>query len=196
MPLKKLKPFVEKFYIHYDKKTGIIRSISNEPTLYKEASLEVPFEEYREFIEGIKNPQDYIVGFAKDENGKPQRRLIKVTDQLYGFKSSIFEWIRNPPTKTTELIVEWNSAGKKWIFNLGKKGKDRAMASSQDKIIFFVMLKNDFDFLIRTITLDVGMLIKEGVIEIPFKSKIENQIDKISISSQIFFHSYGLIIND
>ena len=65
------------------------------------------------------------------------------------------------------------------------------------KLVFFVTLENDFDFLLRTIFINLADLITSDVISFPFESNIEHKIDKISISSKLIFKSYGLrIIHD
>lgn len=186
-----------KYYLNYDKRTGKICSVSNEKGLNGEVSFEVPFETYRAFIEGEKKAQDHIIGFAKDPvTGKTRKSIIQVADQLYGFRNNTFEWINREPTKNTELIVEWDLANQSWIFVLSDDAKKRLQDEPVNKTIFFVMLKNDFDFLIRSIILEIKDLIEEPRIVIPFESKIETQIDKISISTQVYFQNYGLKIND
>jgi hypothetical protein len=186
-----------KYYLNYEKKTGIIRSISNEKSLHGDASFEVSFDEYKAFSLGQRRAQDHMIGYAKDPiTGKTKKSIIQVTDQLYGFRNNTFEWINESPKKNTELIVEWNSKRQSWIFSLSENGKLRLQDEPFGKTIFFVMLKNDFDFLIRSIILEVSVLINEENIAIPFTSNIEQQIEKISISSQVYFQNYGLIIND
>jgi hypothetical protein len=58
------------------------------------------------------------------------------------------------------------------------------------------MLANDFDFLIRTIFINVQDLILLDKVEKIFESRLEKDITKISIASNIVFQSYGLKIND
>jgi len=62
-----------------------------------------------------------------------------------------------------------------------------------DKVKFFITLENDFDFLIRTIDINLTSLIADTVI-VPFITMLELEIDKISISSKTVFDSYGLKI--
>ena len=51
--------------------------------------------------------------------------------------------------------------------------------------------------IIRTIFISLQDLLASDKISIPFESKLENKIDKISISSKLVFKSYGLkVIND
>jgi hypothetical protein len=63
-------------------------------------------------------------------------------------------------------------------------------------LVFFVTLETDFDFLIRTIFVDSVDLISSKQISVPFTTKIEKRIDKISISSKLVFKTYGLKINE
>lgn len=189
------KQIVMKYYLHYDKQTGRITAVSNEATLKDEGSYEVPFEEYKSFMEGEKLTKDYIIGYTKGIDGKTKKSLIQTSEQLYGFRTNMFEWIDKPPTRSTELIAQWNKSDQTWSFSLSNKAKLRLANEPKGKTVFFVMLKDDFDFLIRDIVLEVEDLIKEDI-TVPFDSGLENDISKISLSSKIYFQSYGLIIND
>lgn len=196
MARNRITPIVQKYYLHYDQKTGKILSISNEKTEKDEHSLEVSFEEYADFIHEVKKAQDHIIGYAKDNEGKNKLVAIPSADQHYGFRNNVFEWITEPPNKTTELIVTWNGSKKEWVFQLSDLAKKRVSKGMVTTTVFFVMLENDFDFLIRSMLIDVSDLIENSQIHIPFISNIEHQIEKISISSKIYFQSYGLIINE
>lgn len=192
-----LKKIVQKYYLHYDKKTGAITSVSNEKTENDKYSCEVPFSEYKLFVEGFKKIEDHIITYAKGISGKTELSVVKITDSLYEFKNKSFEWINKPPKKNTELIVGWNKNNKQWEFTLSSDAKTRLVDDLVNPhTIFFIMLKDDFDFLVRSIIFKVDDLITKETIRIPFTSEIENQIDKISISTKLFFHSYGLKIND
>jgi hypothetical protein len=186
-----------RYYLHYDKKTGVIVSISNQLWIIgNPPAFEITEEDHRQFRAGEKKAHEYIIGYAKGISGKTELSLIPVTTQLYGFRHNIFEWIKTPPDDTTECIVTWDSTKQSWIFALSKKAKARLSDGIMRSTIFFVMLQDDFDFLIRSIIIDVKELVKDDEIQIPFSSNIETKINKISISSKIYFQSYGLIIND
>jgi hypothetical protein len=198
MPRKpKLTIEPPKYYLHYDKKTGVIISISNQLwILGNPPAFEITEEEHRQFRANEKKAHEYIIGYAKGISGKTELSLIPVTTQLYGFRHNIFEWIKTPPTDDTECIVTWDSKQQSWFFSLSEKAKERLGDGVMQSTIFFIMLQDDFDFLIRSIIIDIKELVKEDVIQIPFSSNIESKIDKISVSSKIYFQSYGLIIND
>jgi hypothetical protein len=187
---------VQKYYLHYDKKSGAIRSVSNEPPQLDWDSIELSFEEYRSYVEGEKNPEDYIIGYAKGVDGKTEITVMPVSNQVYGFRNNVFEWINQVPDADTELIVGWNGKDNTWAFNLSDKAKERVKNGIINNTVFFVTLETDFDFLIRSIIINVKDLLEQDKIVIPFTSKLETQIDKISISSKIFFQSYGLKINE
>jgi hypothetical protein len=194
MARKKVWP-AHKYYAHYNKADGKIFSISNERIVGHEQTVEIAFEEYSEFIEGAKKLNDYAVGYSKNNLGKTVLSLMQITDQMYGFRNSLFEWITDPPVKDTELTVEWNSNAKVWKFSLSEIAKTRMTDNIVTSIPFFVLLENDFDFLIRTIVVEIKDLI-DNTVEIPFVSKFENHIKHISIASRLTFESYGLIINE
>jgi hypothetical protein len=196
MARKRFTPIVQKYYLHYDQKTGKILSVSNEKTEKDTHSLEVSFEEYADFILEVKNAREHIIGYAKDSEGKNKLVAIPSADQHYGFRNNVFEWITEPPNKNTELIVTWNGPANEWIFELSDEAKTRVSRGMVTTTVFFVMLENDFDFLVRSIMIDVSELIEKSPMHIPFISNIEHQIKKISISSKIYFQSYGLIINE
>ena len=122
---------------------------------------------------------------------------MQITEQMYGFRNNVFEWITDKPTKKTELTVTWNGIKSVWEFKLSNTAKERLEDSLVSKnVVFFVILENDFDFLIRTIFISTADLIKQDSVVINFESAFESRIDKISIASKITFRSYGLIINE
>jgi len=193
MARKKYIPYEPKYYVHYDKKTGSILSVSPEKLSTDKHSIEISFEEFKLFVNGSRHPRDYMVVHDKNEI-----TIARVNNPLQGFafKNKSFEWITDTPTKNTELITTWDNVNNCWNFKLSKLAKTRTSTDVTSHAIFFVTLENDFDFLIRTIIIKIKDLVSNDTIVIPFDSKIEKNIDKISISSKTHFHSYGLIIND
>lgn len=193
MARKKNAHYEPKYYIHYDKKTGIILSISPEKLDTDKHSVEISFEEFMLFTDGTRRPQDYAI--IQDKN---EITITQVNNPLAGFsfKNKSYEWITNAPTKNTELITTWNAVNKSWEFKLSTAARNRIANDIITHAIFFVTLEHDFDFLIRHIIIKIKDLIDNDKVVIPFESNIENYIDKISISSKTYFHSYGLKIND
>jgi hypothetical protein len=185
------------YYAHYDKKTGVIYSVSNEKLPQHTHSIEITIDEFNEFITGARKLHEHVVGYAKAQDGTTRLVHMQITEQMYGFRNNIFEWITDTPTDNTELIVTWSGKKSSWEFKLTDTAKERLedrLVSKQ--VVFFVILENDFDFLIRTIFLATDDLIKQDSVIVNFESTLESNIDKISIASKITFQSYGLIINE
>lgn len=185
-----------KYYVFYEKRSGKILSVGNEKDSRFEYGIEISFEEIENLLTGKWHFRDYLVGYKRDIDGTSRLGIVPNSEQGYTFKNNIFEWI-SETTKKTECLVTWNHPEKSWEFSLDDKAKKHyGETMLVPKLVFFVTLESDFDFLIRTIFIDSLDLISSEKISIPFESKIESKIDKISISSKLVFKSYGLrIIN-
>jgi hypothetical protein len=184
------------YFVYFDKKTGQILSVGNEPEPKFEHAIKTSFEEVEGFLTGKWKFKDYLVGYKRNQDGVSNLAIVPITDQGYAFKNNVFEWITETDDRV-ECLVTWNGKNCSWDFKLDERIKDYYDVVVAPKLVFFVTLENDFDFLIRTIFINLADLISTDVISFPFESKIENKIDKISISSKLIFKSYGLrIIND
>jgi hypothetical protein len=186
-----------KFYIYYDQPTGNILSVTNEKSVTLEYGVEITYEEFEKLASGRERFADWRIGYTRSADNKTALGLVPAETHGYTFKNKAFEWIVNAPTEDTELIVAWNGTAKTWTFTLSDACYERIVAGSvPSNLMFFVMLADDFDFLIRTILVDVQDLIANRIATVPFNSNIETKIDKISIASKLLFESYGLIINE
>jgi len=184
------------YWAHYKKDSGKIYAVAPEKHESQPDSIEITYADYENFINGQKSFGDFIVGYNKTAEGKTVLSLMPLSDQLYGFRSNVFEWIIDHPNKNTECIVTWDGKNSQWTIEISDKVRSTIHPETVKKTVFFVMLENDFDFLIRTIIIDVADFANEEKLVFPFVSNIEKNKDKISISSKIFFQSYGLKIND
>lgn len=177
-------------YVYYDKKTSKILSISTKDDSY-EHGFKVPFDEVRDLLIGKTSFKDFIVGYKKTSDGKTKLGLIPNSDIGYAFKNNVFEWITDT-AKKQECIVTWNGRDKYWEFEISDKASSAYQDMVAQKLVFFVTLEHDFDFLIRTVYVSLEELLASKKVIVPFKTNIESRIDKISISSKIVFKSYGL----
>lgn len=186
-----------KYYVYYDKKTGKLLSVGNEKDPQYEYGIEVEFDEIESLLKGTAKFKDFLVGYKRLLDGTSKLAVVPNTEQGYTFKNNVFEWIGNA-TKSAECIVTWNGKDKSWEFSLSDKAKKIYQDSLLvPKLVFFVTLENDFDFLVRTIFLQAVDLMSSEKLIVPFSSNIEHRIDKISISSKLVFKTYGLkIIHD
>ena len=184
-----------KFYAHYDKKTGEIFSTGNEINPVYPNRIEITQDEHDRFLYGYDKFSDYQIGYIRTSDNKTILALAPKAEQGYAFKNNVFEWISEPPAADTELVVSWSNQS--WTFSISEACRERIKENiTIETIPFFVMLANDFDFLIRTIFINVQDLVLHDKIEKLFESRLEQDITKISIASNIVFQSYGLKIND
>lgn len=180
-------------YVYYDKKSGKILSVGNEKDDRYETGIRVEFKEVEGFLTNTWSFGDYLVGYKRDEEGNSSLGIVPATDQGYAFKSTVFEWITETDTDV-ECLVTWHAPNKSWRFSINKSLTNDHESILAPKLVFFVTLENDFDFLVRTIFIDLQDLVSSEYLDIPFDTNIENKIDKISISSKLVFKTYGLRI--
>ena len=183
---------VATYYIYYDNETGQPVCASNEKQTMFDNELEVTYDEYDMFVSGRERFTDYYVGVVKEDD-KNVVKLISKTIENMVFRYHSFECIDKTPTTETELRVTWDIDTRQWIFSVSDACKNRLCNKKTPEVqVFFVMLQNDYDFLIRTITISTRELL-ETDIYVEFCSKFEMDIKNISISTKLFFESYGLI---
>lgn len=195
-PLRPLES--SEFYAYYNKSTNELLAVTNEKINFYPDCISVTKEDYEKFVISKEPFSDYIVGYARTPDNKTVLALVQKSNQGYSFKNNVFEWITEQPDTDTELVVEWSASDSQWLFSLSESAKVRASKDllEMPAIVFFVILENDFDFLIRTIIIELDKLIEADKYPVSFTTNLENRIDKISIASKITFQSYGLIIHE
>lgn len=182
---------IRKYYVYYDKKTGAILSATNEKSLVFEHGIEVDFSEVEGLLTGTCDFKDYIVGYKRLADNSTVLAILPIGNDGYTFKNNVFEWISENPH--AECMVEWNGPLAMWTVSLTDAVKNTYKDYiSTSKLVFFVTLESDLDFLVRTIYVDVQHLLASNSIKIPFTTSLEHKINKISISSKLVFKSYGL----
>jgi hypothetical protein len=191
--MAKRKPQINlphKYYIYYDKKTGEILAVGNEQLLRYETGIEAPFEDVENFLTGKWQFKDYQIGYHKD-SGKTT--VLSTTNEFSGyvFNNKVFEWITES-NKNAECIVEWNLRDCVWNFSLSKDFKNTYNSILASRLVFFVTLENDSDFLIRTIFIATQELLTSDCVTVPFETEVESRLEKIAISSKLVFKNYGL----
>lgn len=196
MAKRKVVDTTPKYYVYYDNKTGRICSVGNERNNEYEHGIEVPFEDVENLISGVWKFSDYQVGYKRSKSGSAVLGIIVSGDQDNPFRSNAFECITQTSTDS-DCIVEWNKVEQAWKIKLSSKFRSTYNSNMLlTKLFFFVTLEGDFDFLVRTITIDMESLLDKDIV-IPFESSMEQQIDKISISTKLVFKTYGLrVINE
>lgn len=181
---------IPKCYVYYNKKSGEILSVTNRKDESYEHGIEVAFEDVEKFLTGEWHFSDFQVGYHK---GSDKTTILSITSEHsgYAFKNTVFEWI-SESSDHAECIVEWNFKDQVWNFILSKDFKVANGPMLSPKLVFFVTLDNDPDFLIRTIFVETKDLVNSSCVTVPFESKFEQNIDKIAISSKLVFKNYKL----
>ena len=178
-----------KYYVYYKKNTGEIISVSNEINSSHEYGIEVESSVATPFLNGECKFTDFVVGF---DNGALS--VISVEEEIFRRRTNLFEQITLVTHDVeSDLDSHWDESGKQWVFVISDNCRQQLKVSSivVKKLVFFVTMASDLNFLIRTITLSPADLILDKII-VPFESTIETQIDKIALSTKIVFSSYGL----
>ena len=183
-----------KFYVYYDNKTGQIFSVTNETTDRYEYGFEAELSEIENFLTGDWKFIDYVVGYKRLPDNTTILGVMPKINEEYSFRNNVFEWITQSDDDC-DLTVIWDKPNKLWKFKLKPGLTERFKNLLTPRLVFFVTLEGDFDFLIRTIYIDTERLL-EGDVTIPFEHDIENKLDKVSISSKLVFDSYGLKVAD
>ena len=191
-----LKPIPVIYYVHYDKKSGQIFSVSNERNLKYEFSLEVSSDVATPFIDGAERYIDYIIDYTTDAEGKPVLGIISKFDQLNALRNNIFEQVLDTKNlDKKDFIVEWDKPNNCWNFSVNSKIKELlAKKGVTNTLVIFISLEADLNQLIRTIYIDTTKLAYMDKISEPFTHQLEKQIDKIIVASKLVFESYGLKI--
>jgi hypothetical protein len=185
----KIKYDHSKCYVYYNRKTGEIMSVGVEPNPHFEHYIIQPFDVVEQLISGRRKFSEYVVSYKKSVLA-----VVEKDYEGYVFKNNLYEWLK-PTDEQRDCIVEWNQLAQVWRFKLDSEYKELVNERLlNQKLLFFVTLATDFDFLIRTIPIDVVDLVSEKFVEIPFVSKLEQDIKKISISCKMTFKNYGLRI--
>lgn len=187
------------YYAYYTERTGAILSVTNEIHPVHLTAIELSYEMFENFITGKYKFSDYYVGIdtTSAEGVTSKLTILSMQDNAQLGNAIYLRRISDPATIDTEFIVTWDNIGGKWLFSASAAGKKRLLSKVAPAIIkLCVVLQDDFDFLIRIIEVSSTELMNSSTVERQFTSKYEEDITKISISTKIFFESYGININE
>jgi hypothetical protein len=185
------------YYAYYDKNTKQLLSITNEKSNLYQDFLEVDYDTYSKLVSGKEKFSDYLLGHVVTDE-KTVLKLMTTVEHSYNFKNVMLDIITENKIKNPELIVEWSASKKSWNFIITAESRARLSSKvDSSKILFFIILESDYDFLVRTIDVDTMKLFSNLNVSIPFQTNLENKIDKISVATGLIFESTQLrIIND
>ncbi len=185
-------------YVYYDKKTGELLSITNEVSKVYEDAIEVPYADVTSLLDTTHHFKDYIVAYRQQPDGTEKlvvetkkSNRTSINDSDYVFKNKIFEWVEESSNEV-DLTITWCNTLSSWKFSLSDIFKKTHNTVLPRNLVFFITLKNDLDFLIRTISIDCEELMQYDVF-VDFESNFEKDIETISIASKVVFKDYKLV---
>ena len=187
---------IMKYYAYYNPATYEVFLVTNElHSTHKHYAL-ITKEQHADITSHKVKFHECIIDQL--DNTVDARLITQHTYNEFNFKSKSLSWITEPATKDTEFVINHSKIEKKqWEFAITENGRQTLIGSRYDAtLVIFVTLENDLDFLVRTFYLRIHDLLKSDFLRYDFESKLEHQIEKLSISTRIFFNSYGLNIND
>ena len=189
-------PTINRCYVYYDKDTGTITALTNGIISIPGFNdyIEIPPVMHERLSNGDEKISQWMVSSVTIPNGEPVLELMPKKFKGLNFKNNSFDLILDAPLHDTELIVEWSGVTKHWVIGLAPNIRPTIIGKhfTTDKLSFFIVLENDFDFLIRSIYLSPYELADKKVY-IPFTTKLEENIDNIAVVTRKIFNSYGLI---
>jgi hypothetical protein len=183
-------PTLDLYYVYFDE-AGNINSITNEKK-HESALSFVMFEFSR--IEKFFNGTDNFINYKVSLADKDTPVLIKKVEEA-GANINFLKTIDNPRADNSVLVVEWNLIDKAWNFYIPKKHKEQLLVLGINvTLLFFITIKNNMNFIIRSVSIDTKELLESDIVTIPWTTTKEANISDISIITKKFFDSYGLEI--
>lgn len=183
--------FASIYYVYFNT-SGDILCITNEKDINKTDSfLEIEYSRVEKFLSGNELIKNYKIVLSDDTT----HALVKKTQEL-SYITNIFQII-DAPTSTALLVVTWDKIMKQWVFKIDTEYKKQLKSLGlSSRLLFFVTLDSNINFLIRSIEIDLKELVGTSSIAIPFVSDAETSIESITLSTRRFFDSYGLLLNE
>jgi hypothetical protein len=175
---------VQKFYAHYNVDTKRIYGIANHKSI--ETGVEITRDEFLDFISGVTDFHNYTVS---------KKSLVLYNEVIATPSNGIFFVINEKPKKKTELTVDWNLKDACWIFSILDEYKVSAIDEMSAQALFFVVSKENFNLLFKTIIINIADLVA-GKVTVPFSTEVEYTLSKIELVTRFTFKSYGLNIYD
>lgn len=173
------------YYVYFEAETGQIYSITNELSNLYVTYISVDFTLVADFINGVLQFTDYFVGY---ENKDVPLSILKKPIST-SVNNNTFRILDDPVTKKTELVINWNKKMACWeFFYTGVISKK--LPTSDYK--FFIVDKNNVNYLIRTIEISVQSLLYNNTVKVPFEYPREYTLANINVATSIFSSVYGI----
>ena len=183
---KNLVDLTPRYYVYYDQESKQILAVTNYKNLDFTNEIEIDVDCYTRFIEGKDKFEDFRIGTVIGKTGDASLGVISYKLSAdKNFKNKLLTWIEGS-TESSDISIVWDENNQYWMFNPSKNLRQRYFNNEipATDISFFIILGNDPNFLIRTITINLKKLI-ENFLVVKFETIWERTIESISITSNI-----------
>ncbi len=177
------------YYVYFTD-AGKIDAITNEK---RESTvlgfITVDYKRVEQFLTGTENFIDYVVSLAD----KDTPMIVKKTEDA-GVNTNWLINVQAPTTDNTTLNIVWNNFNKSWDFSIQESYKQQISTLNLNaQLLFFITLKQNANFLVRIINIDMKELLDAKQIQIPWTSNAERDFSRLFVSTKRFFDSYGIL---
>lgn len=175
------------YYVHFNKDTGDIYSITNESVDTIHEVTTVPYADVEKFLSGHENFVNYKVSLRDRTNYKLIKRL-----KISSFQLERLYAIPNVENIEAEFSIVKDATNKKWIFSVNENKKNELLELDVNfRLRFFIVKETNFDHMIRELTVDTIDLGQSPVVELAFEKPLEDTTN-IAIVTSKFFETYSL----
>ena len=180
-------------FAYYNPENGQIYKVTHKSPNDFDCAMIIDNDLADGFLTNKLNVTDYEIVYLKGKLEVVRKNKMKFN---FSFRHNVHYYIEDDK-ENADCIVLWNKKEKFWKFNFSDKAKNILKEKLRiSKMVFFVTLHTDFDFLIRIMEVDNQEVLNDISYTVPFISSFENDISMISISTYAIFESYGLKIKD
>lgn len=180
-------------YFVYFNENGDIDAITNEKRIDSKLNcIEFDYKRVEKFFKTNENFINYKVSLVD----KDTPTIVKKTEDA-GINTNFLIPVNQEPTSDTTLIIHWSSVTKSWIFKIDDEYKSQLEELGLNAhLLFFITLKINQNFLIRTILINIKDLVKTGTVDINWINSSEQEFHKLSVTTRRFFDSYGITTHE
>lgn len=178
------------YRVYFDKDTGDILSITNEPSSIYECFVEFEFDIVKELLNGSSRVNDFQITFI-DQN--TPKIVSKYEDDL----TTVF--LTRAP-----IVTNWNSmftienylSLKQWGFQIRPDQKEILKKYNLNTTLeIYVTDKHNMNFIYRTIKVSINELIKKDKEMIDYSSDKEGDVANTAVYVKQFFSTVGHVIS-
>lgn len=171
---------------YFDKDDGTLLAISNEDLSQYSNSVELEYHIIRDFLTGACQLSKYKIIFVDQTTPK----IVPISDTDVGI--SLIDKVPVVNDWDSMFTIENYPSKRQWGFHLRQDQKSILMQHNLNTSFeVFVVDKDNHNFLFRTIKLQLGDLLTDTRVYMPYESNKESDTSNITIFVKKFFETTG-----